>query len=241
MKKYLTAIIIAVLITGIFAGCGRNDKDDKNNDTAEQSVDITDAAEASKDNAEDYSEPVSTNTVGDIPETVSAVEGNDIVDFQLQYSKGLANVTADGEAYALVYDSAAAGSSYYTVFFSDDNGVSWMTKGKNFRETNGSNRFIALDNGDILMFRYCTPAEEAFPELYRITYSNGEVQDEKLDDILDGAVLSDGSKIGSPYYKYEVTYFGGTRFKVDFYDHDPEDYLSYIYIGYIEIDIAGLL
>lgn len=193
------------------------------------------AAEAAASSSQDESSDVSSaveekKSVRE--ENLKAIDGSHVFSaksvsktFDELYKEGCANASAtvDGRAMAVIHTDSAAGSSYYTVFFTQDYGKNWEQATKEMRMTNGTNQFFALDNGDILQFRTSGADYRAMPFISFISQQEALVPDQS-------SSLSIKNEYGNPEEPntvyYTADYKGGNTLYISAYKSEDDSLLG---------------
>ena len=127
---------------------------------------------------------------------------------------GMANVYQEGKAYAIVSmeGGAGAGSVYYKVYNSTDNGQSWL-ECENYREANGGNSHFALDDGGIMLFSNHSARAVNYPIVTYLYFDGIGIKAFDLEEVLAQTALSDGTLLKDVEdINYEAEYLGGYKF-----------------------------
>ena len=135
-------------------------------------------------------------------------------------SMGFANAYDEDKAYAIVSmeGGAAAGSVYYNVLNSTDGGENWLPC-ENYREANGSNIHIALDDGAILLISSNSAASASYPLVSYLYFDGIGVKAVELTDVLAQLALTDGTLLkDAENLDLSATYSGGYTVALTFTD-----------------------
>ncbi|WP_024858620.1 hypothetical protein [Ruminococcus albus] len=265
-KKILTALILSAMMTASFASCG-NTKDndsskadtnstasadsvvtDEEDTTAEEEKEEEPTAEEDSSAADDDSSKSDDSAPEDTEPEISQHEsdiasiaaytfesGNTFSDLN---KMGLANAYENGKAYAIVplEGGAAAGSVYYGVFNSTDGGANWLPC-ENYREANGTNTHIALDDGAILLISTGSARQETYPVVSYLYFDGIGIKAVELTDVLAKLELTDGTLLkDAENYGVEAAYSKG--YKVDL---TVTDYNSYETVYEGQFDFADAI
>ena len=239
-KKIITALILSAMMTASLASCGDvKDKDsskaDTNSTAASTDNDVTgeedttseedkdteptpeeDSSKADDDSSKsDDSAPEDTEPEMSLHEfqlsSIAAYTFDGNYSFTDLNGKGLANVYEEGKAYAIVplEGGAAAGSVYYGVYNSTDGGENWLPC-ENYREANGNNTHIALDDGAILLISSGSARQESYPVVSYLYFDGIGIKAVELTDVLADLKLADGTLLKDvEYYDYTTAYNKG--------------------------------
>lgn len=235
MKKTVTMLLLAAMMTAACASCGQVDEPSVGNGRIEDSSAAEDESAVTEEAEEDSEEPeVTTEPEEPEPEEETVTTAEIVIpdrtepnmsyhDWlmqsmeldaeldgysvrELMQSMGLANVYDEGKAYALVPDSGGAGHAYYKVYHTEDYGESW-TEGEFYDEINGDNRHFALEDGGIMLFSMKTARAETYPIVTYLYYDGGEIRSVELREFLSQNLLSDGRMLSEVSgVDYEITY-----------------------------------
>lgn len=165
---------------------------------------------------------------------IFSVNGNEM-SFDDLYKMGCANASdeIDGLAMAMIGEHGGMSKVYHTVFYTTDDGNEWKQLDGFLTVPTDNLQYFALDNGDILVFRYggARPA----PTIRIFTQSNEDPMPRLSDDepILEGSVLDDGYTISNEYapYEFKASYNGGNYLHIDVSND------SCVNVGSFDIDI----
>ncbi|SEK84478.1 hypothetical protein [Ruminococcus albus] len=239
-KKILTALILSAMMTASLASCGDVKDNDSKADTsstaastdtdvtgeeyttAEEDKDAEPTAEEDSSKADDDSSKSDDSSAPDDTEpemtlhefnlaSIAAYTFDGGYTFTELNDMGLANVYEEGKAYAIVplEGGAAAGSVYYGVFNSTDGGENWLPC-ENYREPNGRNTHIALDDGAILLLCSGSARQESYPVVSYLYFDGIGVKAVELTDVLADLKMSDGTLLKDvESYSYTAAYNKG--------------------------------
>ena len=148
--------------------------------------------------------------------------------FMQLYDMGLANITA-GMPYCLVPEGASAGSSYYTLHYTED-GQEWKVSETFFQTLAGKNFYFAADDGNIVKIEWQTAETNALPKaiVYSLDVSDYTMTPSKTYDTLFNELVKkpDGGEYTTPTaYQFDVTYDGGKTYSCVFMDIETEQTL----------------
>jgi hypothetical protein len=140
-------------------------------------------------------------------------------------SMGFANAYDEGKAYAIVSmeGGAAAGSVYYNVLNSTDGGENWLPC-ETYREANGNNYHIALDDGAVLLLSTGSARQETYPVVSYLYFDGIGIKAVELTDVLADLKLADDTllKDAENLELSMVGYGGGYTVELTF--TDPNTY-----------------
>lgn len=247
-KKILTALVLSAMMAATFASCGDVKKDEKdssnkdsvaaNNDdnvTADEDTTAEEVKPEEPTPEEDSSAP--EEKTDSEPETqpdtepdmtlhefwISEIEEHTFENgssFRDLADSGFANVYEEGKAYAVVRSDGAAGSIYYKVYNSTDGGKNWL-ECETYREANGDNTHIALDDGGMLLFSYHTARNEVYPAASYLYFDGIGIKAVELEDVLAETTLDDGRILKDVENAfYDITYSGGYKVSVKIADSE---------------------
>ncbi|ADU23249.1 MULTISPECIES: hypothetical protein [Ruminococcus] len=234
-NKILTTLILSALLTASLASCGdtKEKKDDSSKaaavitddeTTSDEEVtadeDTTDVPTADEDSSAAPAETTdskaeTTSSAADTKsheEWLSQIEAHTFDNgssFLELNAMGLGNVYQEGKAFAVVPSDAAAGSRYYKVYNSTDGGKNWLDC-EDYREVNGDNTHIALDDGGLLLFSNHSARSEAYPIVSYLCFDGIGIKAYELNEVLAQTVLDDERLLKDvENIDYTVSYTGG--------------------------------
>ena len=256
MKKILSALI-ALSLAAAMTACGSTDESSSESNAKAPAAEQTVSSEAEAKPAESEPEEAEPEETGDTDTSEAENVENDTSSeeemhkkaveaiqpfadvefssgfdekytFMQLYDMGLANITA-GVPYCLVPEGASAGSSYYTLHYTED-GQEWKVSETFFQTLAGKNFYFAADDGNIVKIEWQTAETNALPQaiVYSLDVTDYTMTPTKTYDTLFNDLVKkpDGSEYTSPTaYQFDVTYDGGKTYSCVFMDIETEQTL----------------
>lgn len=255
MKKIMTLMIMAALMTAALTSCGQVAEPETGSvgfsETAAAEDETTPPEESIAETEppvetsapEEESQPEETTTSAAVttepPSTEPTISYHEwllqSISFDsyfgdqefhdLAYNMGLANAYDEGKAYAIVPESGGAGHVYYNVYYTDDYGSSWA-EGEFYDELNGENKHFALEDGGIMLFSLHSARAETYPIVSYLYFDGMGIRAVELKEYLSQTVLSDGRLLSeADNIEYEITYRYDYVFNITITDSESGEML----------------